>query len=135
VGDRWAIANTLSSLAEVTLDQRDWPAAQEFLRDSLAINLDLGDRTAVAFILECFAASAAAQADPRRALRLVNAAAALRQTLGSPLSPAELSRLDKYVEPARRGLSEKESAELGRQGAAMGFEEAVALAQERADGG
>ena len=135
VGDRWAIANTLSSLAEVTLDQRDWPAAQEFLRDSLAINLDLGDRTAVAFILECFAASAAAQADPRRALRLVNAAAALRQTLGSPLSPAEQSRLEKYLEPARRTLSEKEIGELGRQGAAMGFEEAVALARESSPGG
>ncbi|HWW03015.1 MAG TPA: tetratricopeptide repeat protein [Candidatus Acidoferrum sp.] len=129
VGDRWAVANTLSSLAEVTLDQKDWPATQEFLHESLAINLELGDRTAVAFILECFAAIAVAKADPRLALRMVSAAYALRQTLGSPLSPAEQSRLDRYLEPARRALSEEERDALERQGSAMGFEEAVSLAQ------
>ena len=129
VGDRWAIANTLSSLAEVALDQNDWLATLGFLRESLAINLELGDRTAVAFILECFAAVAAAQADGRRALRLVSAASALRQALGSPLSPAEQARLDHYLEPARRALPEAEQAIIVRQGSALGFEDAVALAE------
>jgi predicted ATPase/class 3 adenylate cyclase len=129
VGDRWAIANTLSSLAEAALDQKDWSATQAFLRESLTINLELGDRIAVAFVLECFAAIAAAHAEARLALRLVNAASALRQSLGSPLSPAEQTRLDRYMEPARRALPAEEAAAVTRQGLAMSLDEAVALTQ------
>jgi hypothetical protein len=128
VGDRWAVANVLTSLGEVAADLEDWGTARSFLTESLGINLELGDRTAVAFILEGFAAIAAAQAEPRRALLLFGAASALRQTLGSPLSPTEQSRLDQYLEPAHRALPAEETAALTRQGAAMTFEEAAAAA-------
>jgi predicted ATPase len=128
VGDPWATANTLTSLAEVALDQQDWPAAHRFLEESLKMNLELGDRTAVAFILECFAAIAAAQSKLAMALHLVGAASALRTQVGSPLAPAEQSRLDNYLEPARQNVSPETQLALFNHGTTMRVEEAIALA-------
>ena len=126
VGDPWAIANGLNSLAEVALDQKDWQAARTFLHESLATNLELGDRTAVAFVLECFASMAAEQANPSLALRLAGATSALRKSIGSPLSPAEQARLDRYLEPARRALSTEAAMGATREGENWSLEQASA---------
>src|SRR5262249_39680561 len=109
---------------------KDWPAAHGFLEESLKMNLELGDRTAVAFILECFAAIAAAQGKPTVALHLAGAASALRTDVGSPLPPAEQSRLDNYLEPARQMVSAEAQLSLFNQGTTMGVEKAIATALE-----
>jgi adenylate cyclase len=130
VGDRWAIANTLSSLGEVCIDQQDWAAVRGFLEESVRINSDLGDRTAVAFIIECFAVMAAAQGKADVALRLAAAAAAQRTTLGSPLSPAEQSRLDYSLASAKQALSEADQNRLAEEGAQRPWEQVVASVLE-----
>jgi hypothetical protein len=73
----------------------------------------------------------AAQSKPSAALRLVAAAAALRNVIGSPLSLAEQARLDKYLKPAREALSLEDQALQGAVGAAMNFEEVIAAVRSR----
>ena len=59
----------------------------------------------VARVLECFAASAAVQNQPERALHFAGAAAALRENIGTPLAPAEQVKLETLLQPARQSLS------------------------------
>ena len=108
LGDRWSIANSLSSLGDVALSQKDFDAALAFLEESLAINQELSDRRAIAFLFEFFAELAAAKNQPRRALRLAGVAAALRDTIGAPLSPAEQLRLNHTLDSACGMLNEAE---------------------------
>jgi predicted ATPase/class 3 adenylate cyclase len=105
VGDRWAVANVITSLGEVAVDLGDWETARAHLRESLRINLELGDRTAVAFILEGFAAAAAGQGEARQTFHLAGAATALREEVGSPLSPSEQGRLERVLKPARDAVA------------------------------
>ena len=131
VGDSWAVANVLSSLAEVCLEQQDSSAVMPYLQESLQINLDLEDRTAVAFNLECFAGVAASQNHSREAMVLAGAASAVRRIVGSPLSPPEEKQLEIFLAPARASLSPEEQAASFALGAAMSFEEALAEARRQ----
>ncbi len=124
LGDKWSIANTLTSLAEVALDMGDTAAARACLAESLEINRTLGEQRAIAFILESFAALSAPE-QPARALRLAGAAAALRDTIGAPLSTAEQERLEELLEPARAALSEDEQASATAAGQTLAPAEAI----------
>lgn len=110
LGDRWSAANALSSLAETALDQGDLAAARAYLLESLKINRRLGDRTAIAFVLEIGAKVAAGAGRHADSIELAAAARTLRETIGSPLSPAEQQRLDEALTPARHGLPPAEQA-------------------------
>ncbi|HJW15389.1 MAG TPA: hypothetical protein VJ776_11855, partial [Thermoanaerobaculia bacterium] len=68
--------------------------------------------------------SAAAQAQPDRALRLAGAAAALRQGVGAPLTPADQARLEESLEPARRALTDAAGAAAWMEGWGMPVEDA-----------
>jgi class 3 adenylate cyclase/tetratricopeptide (TPR) repeat protein len=128
LGDRWSVANCLSSLGDVALSQGDHAAARAFLEESLAINQELGDRTAIAFVFEFFASLAAATNEPARAQRLAGAAAALRELIGSPLSPAEHARLVQTLDAVSGSMSETERAVSFKEGREMTLEQAVAYA-------
>jgi hypothetical protein len=56
-------------------------------------------------VLESLACSAAEQTEFERALRLAGAAAALRQSVGAPLSAAEQQKLENVLDPARQKLA------------------------------
>lgn len=86
---------------------------------------DLGHKRGIARVLECFAVSAAAQSRSQQALRLAGAAAALRQRIGTPLIPAEQSRLDRKLETARKMLTKPADLEAWSSGWEMSVEEAV----------
>jgi hypothetical protein len=86
---------------------------------------DLGHKRGIARVLECFAVSAAEQSRPQQALRLAGAAAALRQRIGAPLIPAERSRLETKLEPARNMLANAAGLEAWSSGWEMSLEEAV----------
>lgn len=130
VGDRWAVANVLTSLGEVVVDLQDWEAAKGFLNESLSMNLELGDRTAVAFIIEGFAAMASGQARAAHAVRLAAAAAALRSEIGSPLSPSEQARLNRFIDVALQSLTSEQQAICLAEGSALKFDQAVAAASQ-----
>jgi predicted ATPase len=125
LGDGWGIATTLSDLARLNAADGRHQQAEKLYAESIKIFQELGHKRGIARVLECFAVSAAAQAMPQRALRLAGAAAAMRQRIGAPLIPAEQSRLEKELEPARNTLTHAAELEAWSSGWEMSTEEAV----------
>jgi hypothetical protein len=58
-------------------------------------------------------------------LRLVGAAAALRQNIGAPLTPAEQAKLEAILNPARQALTNTSGATAWLEGWAMPVERAI----------
>ena len=61
-------------------------------------------------------------------MRLAGAAAALRQSVGAPLPPAERARLDNNLEAARQAVSNLAGAAAWMEGWATSAEKAIAYA-------
>ena len=125
-GERWGIAGTLADLGTLAREERDCPAAHAQFRESLKIFQELEHKRGIARLLECFACSAADQLQAERALRLAGAAAALRQNIGAPLTPAEQTKLETILDPARQSLSNTASAMAWLEGWNMPVDKAVA---------
>src|SRR5256886_15737987 len=102
LGDRWGIAGTLADLGSLAREQRNCPRAHSLYRESLKIFQELEHKRGIARLLECFACTAAAELEAERSLRLAGAAAALRQSIGAPLTPAEQAKLEATLDPARQ---------------------------------
>lgn len=125
LNDRWGIAGSLADLGNLTREQEDYAAADALYRESLALFQGLGHKRGIARVLESLASSAAAQAQAERALRLAGVAAALRQTIGAPATPAEQAKLEQSLEPARRGLTTVTSRTAWLEGWVMPIERAI----------
>jgi predicted ATPase len=125
LGDRWGIAGTLADLGSLAREQRNYPGADSLYRESIKIFRELEHKRGIARLLECFACSAAAQLEAERSLRLAGAAAALRQSIGAPLTPAEQAKLESTLDPARQVLTNTAGATAWLEGWAMPVEEAV----------
>jgi hypothetical protein len=93
--------------------------------ESIKMFHTLGHKRSIARVLECLAATAAAQSNAEYSLRLAGAAAALRQRLGAAPAPSEQSRLEKALESARQTLSNADGLTAWMEGWAMPVEQAV----------
>ncbi len=129
IGDRFEIANILHNLANVTRDQGDYTASASLYDESLATLWELGERWLLAYVLEDMGGLAALEGQPERALRLVGTAAALREEIGSSLSPAEQELLGKMLDPARQTLGVAAAA-IEAEGRAIPLEQAVQYARK-----
>jgi adenylate cyclase len=125
VGDRMATANSLNNLGNVARAQSDFASAQALYHESLDINRELGERWAIAYLLEDFGGLAALEGQPARALRLVGAAAALREAIGAPLSAAERAKLERLLAPARQAIEPEGQSALEAEGRAWPPERAM----------
>lgn len=125
LNDGWGIASTLSDLATLSCDQGNNVEARRLYGQSIRMFKEVGHKRGIARALECLAASAAAQAHAEHALHLAGAAAALRQKLGAPLTPAEAPRLEKALEFARRTLGNAAGVAAWMEGWAMPVEQAI----------
>ncbi len=125
LGDKGGIANALSSLGDVMLDQGDYAAAGSALRESLVLNRELGSPSAIAYVFEYLGSLAAAQNQAERGLRLVGAAATIRDATKSHLSPAEQSTLERRLQPARQKLDRAEAVAAFNGGRSMALSEAI----------
>jgi hypothetical protein len=76
---------------------------------------------------------AAAEGQYERATQLLGAAAALRETIGAPLSPGQQSELDNQMALVRTGLAEGCLASAWAEGRAMTLEQAIAHALENSE--
>jgi predicted ATPase/DNA-binding winged helix-turn-helix (wHTH) protein len=103
--DRWGIAGTLADLGSLAREQGNYLTANSMYRESMKLFQELGHRRGIARLLEYFACSAAAQLESERSLRLAGAAAALRKTIGSPLTSAEGAKLEASLHSARQALT------------------------------
>jgi predicted ATPase len=124
--DRWGIAGTLADLGNLAREQKNCPAALPLYRESLKIFQELDHKRGVARLLECCACSAAVEQQAERSLRLAGAAAALRKSIGAPLTPAEQAKLEAILEPARQALANTGSATAWLSGWDMPLENAIA---------
>jgi hypothetical protein len=122
--DSWGIASTLSDLASLSCDQGNNSEARRLYGESIKVFQELGHKRGIARALECLAVSAAAQSNAELSLHLAGAAAALRQRLGAPLTPAGQPRLEKALEFARRTLGNA-AGTAWMEGWAMPIEQAV----------
>lgn len=133
LGDKAGLALSLNTLADVVLDEGDYSAARPLLTESLLLNRELGDQTAIAYLLEDYGGLAAFEAQPEKALCLAGFAAALRETIGAPLPPAEQARVDRMLESARQALAADVAAAHWAAGQAMSQEEAIEYALHAVD--
>jgi predicted ATPase/serine/threonine protein kinase len=123
--DRWGIAGTLADLGSLAREQQNYPVAHSLHRESIKIFQELDHKRGIARLLECFACSAAAQLDAQRSLRLAGAAAALRQNIGAPLTPAEQAKLEASLDPPRKALTNTAGVTAWLEGWALPPEKAV----------
>jgi len=89
LGDRWGIAGTLADLGSLAREQRNYPRGHSLYRESIKFS---GNWNINAGLPACWSVSRAQRLlnlMPSVSLRLAGAAAALRQNIGAPLTPAE----------------------------------------------
>jgi predicted ATPase len=128
LGDKAGLALSLNTLADVVLDEGKFTDARPLLDESLAINRELGDQTAIAYLIEDYAGLATAEGDCEKALQLAGFAAALRESIGAPLPPAEQSRVDRMIAPARAALPASSASVEWETGRSLGLDQAIELA-------
>ena len=124
--DPWGIAGTLADLGSLSREEGNYPLAHSLYRESIRIFQELNHKRGIARLLECFACSAAAQCEAERSLRLAGAAAALRQNIGAPLTPAEQTKLETSLHPSRQALINTACTAAWSEGWALPVEEAIA---------
>jgi predicted ATPase len=125
LGDRWGIAGSLADLGGLAREQAAYQEADSLFRESIRLFRELEHRRGIARLLESFACSAAAQSEPARALRLAGAAAALRQTIGAPLTVVEQAQLELGLEKAHRAMMGTIGRTVWLEGWVMPIEQAI----------
>jgi predicted ATPase len=125
LGDRWGIAGTLADLGSLAREQGNYATARALHGESIKLFQELDHKRGIARLLECFACSAAAQSQAERSLRLAGAAAALRQNIGAPLTPAEQTKLEATLEPGRQALTNTVSVTAWLEGWALPVDKAI----------
>lgn len=128
LGDRRGITMALNNLGEVAQLRGEFQQAATLLGESLVRYEEEGNRRGVAYSLEGFVSIAAAQGHAERALQLAGASAALREAIGSPLSPTEQADLDHRVEKARATLGDEQAARAFDDGRGMHLDDAMKFA-------
>ncbi len=127
IGDKWMLGNALLNLGNALRGLGDYTAARSLYVESMQINRELGDRWMLAYLLENFGVVLALHDDAAQALRLVAAASALREQLGTPLTPAEQGQLDGALTPARQTLGAAWE-QIWAVGRGLALDEAIAEA-------
>jgi predicted ATPase len=125
LGDLWGIAGTLADLGTLAREQGNYSTAHALYRESIRVFQELDHKRGIARLLECFACSAAVQLEAERSLRLAGAAAALRQNIGAPLAPAEQSKLEASLQPARLALTDTLGVTAWLEGWGLPLEKAI----------
>jgi len=100
---------TLSCLANVVLEQGDILRAEDLLRESMSLALDIDDRWFVGDRLASLAITAERQRQPRRAARLIGTVDAMCDRVLAPLMliPAQIARYEHTIEVVRAQLGEE----------------------------
>jgi predicted ATPase/class 3 adenylate cyclase len=89
---------------------------------------NMGNRSAIANQLECFALIAITEEEPQRAATLFGAAEALRERVQAPMTDYEQVEYDRSIIQLRSILPEAEFNTLWSEGRAMTMEQAIEMA-------
>ncbi|HYW89064.1 MAG TPA: tetratricopeptide repeat protein, partial [Chloroflexota bacterium] len=118
---------SLYFLAQHALAQGEAQRAREKFAESLRLAHQTGDVLATAHCIEGFA-GAVAVTQPGRALRLAEAATAVREAVGSKPFPMDEQRLQRWAEIAERRIGVQAAARARAEARTMNVDEAVAYA-------
>jgi predicted ATPase/DNA-binding CsgD family transcriptional regulator len=121
------MARCLAGLGRIAMDQGEIAIGRRHLTRSVELSRSIGSRIGTIRGLEAFAALAAAEGRPERAVRLAAAAAALREVAHLPPRPRTWA--DRY-RAAARDLGEEAVSLLWEQGWGLDASSAVDLALE-----
>jgi non-specific serine/threonine protein kinase len=130
-GSTEQIADAIINLGLVAYQQGDYGRAATLHQDSLRMSRAQGNKLRVVEGLAGLAAAVQAQEKPVRAARLFGAAEALREAIGSPLTPYERAVHDQAVQAVRTTLGEEGFTATWAEGRALSLEQAISLALER----
>jgi predicted ATPase/class 3 adenylate cyclase len=125
-GISWSAAETLIELGRLAYTQGDDRRALTLYRESLAILREIGQKLKIPPCLEGIAAAARGQ--PELAARLLGAAAALRESLGTPLWRVHRVEYDQAMADVRAQLGEGTFAAAWEAGRALPLDQAIAEA-------
>ena len=129
ISDKWQLARITGWLGLVAVyNSDDHDVAAGFLKESLALNREIGSWEYVAHCLEGFAGLAGARGQGGRAARLWGAAEDLRETISAPLAPVDRPDYDRSMAAARARLDEVSWEAAFAEGKSMPLEEAVEYA-------
>jgi predicted ATPase/class 3 adenylate cyclase len=117
-----------SELGHIARHTGDINQARKIYNETIKGWHDLGNRSAIAHQLECFAFIAIADEEPQRAIKLFAAAEALRAKVNSPMTDHERVAYDKEVAQLRSLLNESDFNTLWAEGRGMTVDEAIEYA-------
>ena len=123
-------ARVLASLAQVARERGDYQRSTTRYREALAAFSKIHDPTGYAVSFEGLAALARQRGDMQRTARLCAAAARLRESVASTLTPAERVAFEENIAVARAALGAEAFANAWAAGQALPVDEAVAFASE-----
>ncbi len=126
MGHRHGTAEALAVLGKVVAARGDYASARGLYEESLALSGELGEQWVIAACLVGLGEVVAAQRQLAWAAQLWGAAEALRDALGVPIPPVELTDYERSVSAARVHLGERAFAAAWAQGRAMTPERALA---------
>jgi len=127
-GDKWGITVPLINLGNVAYLQGDYSAARSLCEEGLVTSKDIGSTYNIAISMAALGGIAAATGQPQRGARLLGAADALLQGIGSVLEAENRRPYQAGVASARAQLGEAEFEKAMQQGRSMLMEQAIAYA-------
>jgi DNA-binding CsgD family transcriptional regulator/tetratricopeptide (TPR) repeat protein len=122
------IASALHKLGQISRSEQDNELARARFVESLTLQRELGNKQGIGECLAGLAATAAASGQLVRATQLFAASAALLESIGVPLAPADRLTLGEDLEAVRGRLGPGEWDSAWMTGSAMSPEQAVQLA-------
>lgn len=133
-GYRYAAANILNNLAAAEYGDGDYEAASAHFIESLTMQSDsriTGDRIAITYSLDGFAALAAQRGEGQLAATLAGAAERQRESMNFNIEVTERRFRDTYVALIRAILPNDHFAAAYEQGRKLDLDESIALALRR----
>ncbi len=127
IGEQWATTNTLHNLANVARDEDDTQQALQLYAESVTGWRALNDNWGLAYWLEDMGLFYLSHSLPERVITLVSAAAALRDRIGAPRSPAYQTKLDDAMAPAVNTLDGATQTAAIARGDSMSLEQIISL--------
>jgi tetratricopeptide (TPR) repeat protein len=126
----WGLEEVLVTVGRVKGAQGEAVAAHMCLAEALTLAWAKGPRWVVGAALEELGAQAVRQDREQRGVRLLAAAAALRQAMGTPVRLVDRPTIENALAVGRAGLGKEGFAAAWAEGRALPLDEAVALALE-----
>jgi predicted ATPase/class 3 adenylate cyclase len=129
LGDRTLSLRPMFCLGAIAFERGDVAEARQRWKQALALSSELRDTWTLAFELDCFAALAAHESQPERAMTLTGAAEMIRSRYAVAWPPPWRAKIEHWVAPARAELGTLSDTAIA-QGRSMTLDTAIAYAME-----